>query len=229
VSRCLRVYENKGKSGIFLWCNKYREIKLICNLLEDFNINISQKINKENLTISNYLNKVIFDNDEIETDIIEQIQDNIIINTENQNYIDLINFIKKYSSISNTFLEDFFSINNYNDFSNNFIINLDIVSKLLEVHKGNIKNTLIKSYKKNIDYTVERIKKGKGTGRGATTKEKILLTPICFKKICQLTKSKKGDEVRELYHMIRVFIIADCFQDGHLKNPTTPSSYSTIL
>jgi phage anti-repressor protein len=31
------------------------------------------------------------------------------------------------------------------------------------------------------------------------TKEKILLTPNCFKKICQLTKSKKGNEVREYF------------------------------
>jgi phage anti-repressor protein len=113
--------------------------------------------------------------------------------------MDIKNFLKKFTNVSNSFIDDFFSINNYTDFSNNFIINLDIVSKWLEVHKGNIKNTLIKSYKKNIDYTVERIKKGKGTGRGATTKEKILLTPNCFKKICQLTKSKKGDEVREYF------------------------------
>ena len=95
VSRCLRVYENKGKSGIFLWCNKYREIKLVCNLLEDFNINISHKISKENLIMTNYLNKIIFNDNEIETDIIQQVQNNIIINTENHTEIDLFNFIKK--------------------------------------------------------------------------------------------------------------------------------------
>ena len=113
--------------------------------------------------------------------------------------MDIKNFLKKFTNVSNSFIDDFFSINNYTDFSNNFIINLDIVSKWLEVHKGNIKNTLIKSYKKNIDYTIEKIKKVKGSGSGATLKEKILLTPNCFKKICQLTKSKKGNEVREYF------------------------------
>lgn len=237
VSRCLRVYENKGKSGIFLWCNKYREIKLVCNLLEDFNINISQKISKENLTINNYLNKVIFDNDEIKKDIIEQIE---YKNEENLNNIDLINFIKKelnnyeiikkYSSISNTFLEDFFNLYNRNTADNDFVIDANNICKLLEIRKDTLKKLLLETYKKNIDYTIEKIKKVKGSGRGATLKEKILLTPNCFKKICQLTKSKKGDEVRELtYHMTQVFIIAGYSQDGHLKNPTTPSSYSTIL
>jgi superfamily II DNA or RNA helicase len=237
VSRCLRVYENKGKSGIFLWCNKYREIKLVCNLLEDFNINISQKISKENLTINNYLNKVIFDHDEIKKDIIEQIE---YKNEENLNNIDLINFIKKelnnyeiikkYSSISNTFLEDFFNLYNRNTADNDFVIDANNICKLLEIRKDTLKKLLLETYKKNIDYTIEKIKKVKGSGRGATLKEKILLTPNCFKKICQLTKSKKGDEVRELtYHMTQVFIIAGYSQDGHLKNPTTPSSYSTIL
>jgi superfamily II DNA or RNA helicase/phage anti-repressor protein len=206
VSRCLRIYENKVKSGIFLWCNKYREIKLVCNLLEEFNINISQKISKENLIMSNYLNKIIFNENEIETDIIEQVQDNIIINTENHNDIDLINFIKKELNneiiINNKlyeFIDDFFNIINYNNFENNLSINIDIICKWLNIRKDTIKKLLKNSYTKNIDYIVERIKKEKGSGSGATTKEKILLTPFCFKKVCQLTKSKKGNEVREYF------------------------------
>ena len=42
--------------------------------------------------------------------------------------MDIKNFLKKFTNVSNSFIDDFFSINNYNDFSNNFIINLDIVS-----------------------------------------------------------------------------------------------------
>jgi len=108
-------------------------------------------------------------------------------------------FLKKYSSISNNFIDDFFSINSYEYFDDSFVINLDVVAKWLGSHKGNLKSTLLKSYKKNVDYIIEKLKKGKGTGRGATIKEKILLTPNCFKKICQLTKSKKGNEVRDYF------------------------------
>jgi len=108
-------------------------------------------------------------------------------------------FLKKFSPVSNEFIDDFFNITNYNYFENNFIIDIDNVCKWLKINKGNLKSTLKNSYTKNIDYTVERIKKEKGSGSGATIKEKILLTPFCFKKVCQLTKSKKGNEVREYF------------------------------
>jgi len=113
--------------------------------------------------------------------------------------IEIKDFLKKYSNISNQFIDDFFSINNYNYFENNFVIDLDIVVKWLDTYKRNLKLTLITSYLKNVDYTIEKIKKEKGSGSGASLKEKILLTPTCFKKLCQLTKSKKGDEIREYF------------------------------
>ena len=57
-------------------------------------------------------------------------------------------FLKKYSSISNNFIDDFFSINSYEYFEDSFVINLDVVAKWLGSHKGNLKSTLLKSYKK---------------------------------------------------------------------------------
>ena len=180
VSRCLRVYENKGKSGIFLWCNKYREIKLVCNLLEDFNINISQKISKENLTISNYLNKVIFDNDEIKKDILEQIE---YKNEENLNNIDLdlINFIKNKSPDIPDYLIEIICKNN-----KLFDIDIDNIVKLINQRKANIKRTLVKNFSKNDDYTLEKIEFGRGK-----PKENILLKLYTFKKLCIILNNKK--------------------------------------
>ena len=180
VSRCLRVYENKGKSGIFLWCNKYREIKLVCNLLEEFNINISQKISKENLTISNYLNKVIFDNDEIKKDILEQIE---YKNEENLNNIDLdlINFIKNKSPDIPDYLIEIICKNN-----KLFDIDIDNIVKLINQRKANIKRTLVKNFSKNDDYTLEKIEFGRGK-----PKENILLKLYTFKKLCIILNNKK--------------------------------------
>jgi superfamily II DNA or RNA helicase len=180
VSRCLRVYENKGKSGIFLWCNKYREIKLVCNLLEDFNINISQKISKENLTISNYLNKVIFDNDEIKKDILEQIEYKNEINLNN-NELDLINFIKNKSPDIPDYLIEIICKNNLL-----FDIDIDNIVKLINQRKGNIKRTLVKNFSKNVDYTLEKIEVGRGK-----PKENILLKLYTFKKLCVILNNKK--------------------------------------
>ena len=180
VSRCLRVYENKGKSGIFLWCNKYKEIKLVCNLLEDFNINISQKISKENLTISNYLNKVIFDNDEIKKDILEQIE---YKNEENLNDVDfdLINFIKnKLPDIPDYLIEIICKNNKL------FNISLENVSKWINKRKDNLKKVLIVNFSKNNDYILEKV-----IERGGKPKENILLKLYTFKKLCVILNNKK--------------------------------------
>jgi hypothetical protein len=180
VSRCLRVYENKGKSGIFLWCNKYREIKLVYNLLEDFNINISQKISKENLTISNYLNKVIFDNDEIKKDILEQIEYKNEINLNN-NELDLINFIKNKSPDIPDYLIEIICKNNLL-----FDIDIDNIVKLINQRKANIKRTLVKNFSKNVDYTLEKV-----IERGGKPKENIFLKLVTFKKLCIILNNKK--------------------------------------
>ena len=71
------------------------------------------------------------------------------------------------------------------------------VVKWLNIQKKKAKETLIRSYKKDIDYKIVKEKKLKGSG--GHNKETILLTIQCFKKLCQLTKSKKGDEVREYF------------------------------
>jgi len=109
-----------------------------------------------------------------------------------------IDFLKKYSIIPNQFLVDFYKIFNNSELDSNEInIDLDIVIKWLNITKYGAKNTLLKSYKKNIDYNILKIKKTEGSG--GHNKEKIFITINCFKKICQLTKSKKGNEVREYF------------------------------
>jgi phage anti-repressor protein/predicted GIY-YIG superfamily endonuclease len=132
-------------------------------------------------------------------------------NLENMNYIEenteeiintdkliLTDFLKKYSTIPNQFLDDFYKIFNNNSLNSNEInINLDNVIKWLDIQKHGAKNTLVKSYKKNIDYTIEKVNKPKG--KGGQKREIIMITVNCFKKICQLTKSKKGNEVREYF------------------------------
>ena len=60
-------------------------------------------------------------------------------------------FLKKFSPVSNEFIDDFFNITNYNYFENNFIIDIDNVCKWLKINKGNLKSTLKNSYTKNID------------------------------------------------------------------------------
>jgi len=76
------------------------------------------------------------------------------------------------------------------------MIDLDIVSKWLDTRKRKLKETLVKSYNKNIDYVVRKEKTGKIS---KINKEIILLTPDCFKRMCLLSRTKKAEEVRTYY------------------------------
>jgi phage anti-repressor protein len=112
--------------------------------------------------------------------------------------ISFIDFLKKYSTIPNQFLDDFFKLFNYKSgFSTEKTINLEDVAKWLDVHKYALKNTLEASYTKNIDYEISKVHKP--TGRGGQKREIILVTIDCFKMLCQSTKSKKGKEVRRYF------------------------------
>jgi hypothetical protein len=102
-------------------------------------------------------------------------------------------FLKKYSTLSNLFIEDFYTIYNYNENENDdFIININIVSKWLETTRGRIKDTLINTYNKDIDYIIEYDKNNKIY---KSNKENILLNPYFFNRLCLLSRTKKAEEV----------------------------------
>ena len=69
--------------------------------------------------------------------------------------LSFIDFLKKYSKVPNQFIDDFFSLMDYKDFeSNEKIVDLDKVVKWLDINKGMAKKTLLKSYRKNIDFSI---------------------------------------------------------------------------
>jgi meiotically up-regulated gene 157 (Mug157) protein len=87
-------------------------------------------------------------------------------------------FLKKYSTLSNAFIDDFHNIYTLDEENeNDFIINIDIIAKWLTSTKSRLKETLVRSYNKNIDYKISKEKEGKIS---KSNKEIILLTPDCF-------------------------------------------------
>jgi phage anti-repressor protein/predicted GIY-YIG superfamily endonuclease len=112
--------------------------------------------------------------------------------------ISFIDFLKKYSTIPNSFLDDFFNIfNKTSRYNSDKEIDIEIVAKWLKVQKHKLRETLKKTYKKDIDYIVEKVYKP--FGKGGQTKKNVFITVNCFKKICQLTKSKMGNQVRDYF------------------------------
>ena len=115
--------------------------------------------------------------------------------------MDLINFLKTYTKINNEFIDDFFGL--YNKDKYNFSININSIAKWFNMTVGHIKETLVNSYKENLDY---KNIKGTSTGKKGKPKDTILLTPKCFKLMAMQSRTKKAVEVREYYYELEQVI-----------------------
>lgn len=91
------------------------------------------------------------------------------------------------------FVTDFiYSIHSNNDFE----ISIRDVSKWLKVHEWALKDTIYRSYKKDIDYIIDQ---QQTNGR---PQQDIYLTVDCFKEVCMKSNSKRGELVRKYFIMI---------------------------
>jgi hypothetical protein len=114
--------------------------------------------------------------------------------------MDFQEFINKYSFVNSSFVKDFYNIikEDYIERSNEFLIDSEILRKWLLVNSRRAFNdTIKKSYKKNVDYKIEKIKKTDGSG--GHNLEVITLTPEAAKKICLSTNSKIGPKVQQYF------------------------------
>jgi phage anti-repressor protein len=114
--------------------------------------------------------------------------------------MDFETFINKHSFVNAKFVKDFYNIirEDYIERYTEFLIDSEILRKLLKIKNRQIFNDTIKrSYKKNIDYKIEKIKKS--VGSGGHNLEVITLTPEAAKKICLSTNSKMGGNVQQYF------------------------------
>ena len=126
--------------------------------------------------------------------------------------LSLQEYLKKFSSISNKFIDDFFSLYNENTNNDDYIVNFDTATKWLKLRKDSFKRTIIETYRNNIDYKIS-INKSINAGRPS---ELIMLTADCFKRLCMLTKSSKGEEVRSYYIQLEKHI--DKYKDNIIND-----------
>lgn len=121
--------------------------------------------------------------------------------------MELVTFLKTYTKINNEFIDDFYGLYDPKD-KYNFCINIDSISKWFDMTNGHIKETLLYSYKENIDY---KIIKGTSSGKKGKPKETILLTPKCFKIMAMQSRTKKAVQVREFYYELEQ--VVDQYKD----------------
>lgn len=114
--------------------------------------------------------------------------------------MDFQTFITKYSFVNAHFVKDFYNIikEDYIERYSEFLIDSEILRKWLAILNRRIFNDTIKrSYKKNIDYVIKKVKKSEGSG--GQNFEVITLTPEAAKKICLSTNSKKGGQIQQYF------------------------------
>jgi hypothetical protein len=112
----------------------------------------------------------------------------------------LVTFLKKFSTIPNTFIDDMFAMYNPDTIQTDMAINLDAVAKWLGVRKDNLMATLKASYASGIDYEVSRKTNPSIKGKfGGNSYKLVLLTPDCFKRLCMRSKGKTAEDVRSYF------------------------------
>lgn len=114
--------------------------------------------------------------------------------------MDFETFINRYSFVNSKFVKDFYNIikEDYIERYNEFLIDSEILRKWLQINiKRSFNDTIKKSYKKNVDYKIDKVKKTLGSG--GHNLEVIILTPEAAKKICLSTNSKMGGQVQQYF------------------------------
>ena len=114
-------------------------------------------------------------------------------------------FLKRFSTIPNAFIDDFFSLVGAATTQVDFVVNLDKVAKWLNVLKGNLMKTLTQSYKKGIDYTITPAPKV--SRHGGQLEKIVMLTSDCFKRLCMRSRSKKAEDVRTYFIQLEALVI----------------------
>jgi phage anti-repressor protein len=134
---------------------------------------------------------------------------NILIDTSTV----FTNLLKTYTTIPHSFVDSFFTkFKLENDDNPEFYIKEEDVSKWLKIEVTTIrerlrnkyqnklkKNTNNPMYVENVDYTVQTNTKDK-------RKLHYLLSYKCFEKICMLTETEEGSQVRLYFVKLRQFV-----------------------
>ena len=111
----------------------------------------------------------------------------------------ITDFLKKYSLIDKDFIDDFYSFYDEGKNEYDYTINLNNISKWLELRKDNLKVLLVSNFIEDQDYIILEKPKGKGRGIGSNNVKPVYLTYTCAKLLCMISRSEKAALIRNYY------------------------------
>jgi phage anti-repressor protein len=118
----------------------------------------------------------------------------------------ITDFLKKFTLIDSKFIDDFYSFHDDKKSEYDKTINLNNISKWLNVRKDNLKKLLIDNFEDGKDYN-EFKEKTIGKGKGSNNTKTILLTYECSKLLCMISRSEKATMIRNFYIEIEKILI----------------------
>jgi phage anti-repressor protein len=212
MSRCNRITPTKKECKIYMW-NKENRIK---EVLEYINEKTKEELNEKIIKYKIFplqeemelAQKVcylpIFDKEKINSyDKNNYLHSNIINACDiikNCKIMDQKEFLKKYTTIDDNFIDDFYNIFNeeYMERYNEFLIDSEILIKWLNIKNRRVfHDTIKRSYVLNKDYIIKNVKKSSGSG--GQNFQKIYLTLESSKLLSLLTKSKTSYKIRQYF------------------------------
>lgn len=117
--------------------------------------------------------------------------------------ISLKDFLKKYTAISNNFIDEYYKFYELCE-NNKYGIVVDEIIKYLELKSKKIfVEKLREKYTVNRDFVIKRIKQKSQKGIQDVF---YYVSFDCFEKICMSSKSKKANDVRDYFITLRKFI-----------------------
>ena len=191
ISKLYNIFNNLTKINNIIdnLCNQKNE--------ENFNKILNKCIYKININENNIIFLII-------KNIIKYF--NIIINNNGKTIFEKINIYILTYNLSNKDYEYLISIleiyNIKNDEGKNeydYTINLNNISKWLELRKDNLKVLLVSNFIEDQDYIILEKPKGKGRGIGSNNVKPIYLTYTCAKLLCMISRSEKAALIRNYY------------------------------
>jgi len=108
-------------------------------------------------------------------------------------------FLKKYTNVPNTFIDDLYTMYTENTLPTDIVIDADFVSKWLCIPKFRIIETLKYTYEVNVDYTITKAVNPQKKSTRANNYKKVLMTPECFKLFAMRSATRKADEMRNYF------------------------------
>jgi superfamily II DNA or RNA helicase len=191
MSRANRICLTKTECQIYMYCNE----KKISKVLDYINANTNNEL-------KNKIYRIRFDNKTkpIETKYIEQLTNDLNLN------ISLKQYLKDNSTVDHKFIDDFYSFYDEGQNENDYVINIEKLSNWLEIKKENLKRLLENNFEKDKDYIIKEKIKGVGKGIGKNNRKCVMLSYVCSKLLCMISKSPKSSVIKKFYIDLDIII-----------------------